>query len=175
MGPRWPGNYLSSLESVYLNPKSNLRVGCIQKSASILPSVSFDPRSFTENLFLSKLLLILLHYFIIFGLKQYSKKHEQKRWETRRRRVGEIAFVYQNNKRNESVTLASKYMLCIFGKTMEKVSYIWKIKLSRPWTVQFLTSTDVRIRNYSSMFGFPWKNPSVNSQWYIKNECSDVA
>ena len=39
--------------------------------------------------------------------------------------------------------------------------------------VQFLTSTDVRIRNYSSMFG--WKNPSVNFQWYIKNECSDVA
>ena len=36
---------------------------------------------------------------------------------------------------------------------MEKVTYIWKIKLSRPWTfdndsdfVQFLTSTDVRIQ-----------------------------
>ena len=43
-----------SLKSVYLNPKSNERVGFIQKSASILPSVSFDPRSFTENLFLSK-------------------------------------------------------------------------------------------------------------------------
>ena len=41
--------------------------------------------------------------------------------------------------------------------------------------LQFLTSTDVRIRKYSSMFGFPWKNLSVNSQWYIKNECSDVA
>ena len=25
--------------------------------------------------------------------------------------------------------------------------------------VQFLTSPDVRIRKYSSMFGFPWKNP----------------
>ena len=65
---------------------------------------------------------------------------------------------------------------------MEKVTYIWKIKHSRPRTfhnhsgfVQFLTSTDVRIRKYSSMFGFLWKNPSVNSQWYIKNECSDVA
>ena len=33
---------------------------------------------------------------------------KQKRWETRKRRAGEIAFVYQNNKRNESVTLASK-------------------------------------------------------------------
>ena len=48
---------------------------------------------------------------------------------------------------------------------MEKVTYIWKIKLSRPWTfgndsdsVQFLTSTDVRIQKYSSMFGFPWKS-----------------
>ena len=44
-----------SLKSVYLNPKSNERVGYIQKSASILPRVSFDPRSFRENLFLSKL------------------------------------------------------------------------------------------------------------------------
>ena len=41
--------------------------------------------------------------------------------------------------------------------------------------VQFLTSTDVPIQNYLSMFGFPCKNSSVNSQWYIKNECSDVA
>ena len=49
----------ASLKNVYLNPKSNLCVGCIQKSPSILPSVSFNPRSFTENLFLSKLLLIL--------------------------------------------------------------------------------------------------------------------
>ena len=46
---------LASLKSVYLNPKLNVRVGYIKKSASILPSVSFDPRSFTENLFWSKL------------------------------------------------------------------------------------------------------------------------
>ena len=68
---------------------------------------------------------------------------------------------------------------------MEKVTYIWKIKhfLDRePSTqynhsdfVQFLTSTDVRIRKYSLMFWLPWKNPLVNSQWYSKNECSDVA
>ena len=54
---------------------------------------------------------------------------------------------------------------------MKKVTIIKKTKLPRPWTcdddsdfVQFLTSTDVRIRKYSSMFGFPRKNPSVNSQ-----------
>ena len=35
-------------------------------------------------------------------------------------------------------------------------------------SVSFLKSADDRIRKYSSMFGFPWKNPSVNSQWYIK-------
>ena len=44
----------ASLKSVYLNPKSNVHIRYISKSASILPSVSFDPRSFTENLFLSK-------------------------------------------------------------------------------------------------------------------------
>ena len=41
-------------------------------------------------------------------------------------------------------------------------------------SVPFLTSDD-RIQKYSSMFGFPWANPSVNSQWYIKDECSDMA
>ena len=45
----------ASLKSVYLNPKSNVRVGHIEESASILLSVSFDPRYFTENLLLSKL------------------------------------------------------------------------------------------------------------------------
>ena len=98
----------ASLKSIYLNMKSNLRIQYIWKSALILPSVLFDPESFTENLFLSKLLPILLHYFIIFGWKQYSKEHEQRRWETRRHQVGELAFVYKDNKRNESVTLTSK-------------------------------------------------------------------
>ena len=55
----------AGLKRVCLNPKSNVRVGYIKKSASILPSVSFDPRSFTENLFLSKFNLsydIILSY-----------------------------------------------------------------------------------------------------------------
>ena len=42
-------------------------------------------------------------------------------------------------------------------------------------SVSFLTSADDRIQKYSSMFGFPLTNPSVNSQWYIRNECSDMA
>ena len=40
--------------------------------------------------------------------------------------------------------------------------------------VSFLTSTDDQIEKYTSMFGFSWTNPSVNSQWYIKNVCSDM-
>ena len=42
--------------------------------------------------------------------------------------TGEIPFVYQNNKRNESITLQSKSSLQIFGKLMEKGT----IKLSQP-------------------------------------------
>ena len=42
-------------------------------------------------------------------------------------------------------------------------------------SVSFLTSTDDRVQKYSSMFGFSWTNPSMNSQWYIKNVSSDVA
>ena len=39
-------------------------------------------------------------------------------------------------------------------------------------SVSFLTSTDDRVQKYSPMFGFSWTNPSINSQWYIKNVCS---
>ena len=43
-------------------------------------------------------------------------------------------------------------------------------------SVSFLTSADDRIQKHSSMFGFPWTNPSVNSQYksYIKNVCYDM-
>ena len=41
-------------------------------------------------------------------------------------------------------------------------------------SVSFLTSTDDQIQKYSSMFDFSWTNPSVNSQCYIRNVCSDV-
>ena len=41
--------------------------------------------------------------------------------------------------------------------------------------MQFLTSTDVQIRKLLVDVWLPLKNPSENSQWYIKNDCSDVA
>ena len=37
------------------------------------------------------------------------------------------------------------------------------------------TSTSDRIQKYLSKFGFSWTNPLVNSQWYIKHLCYDVA
>ena len=82
-----------------------------------------------------------------------------------------------------SLLALAKSMYYMFGKSMEKVTYVWKIKLSRPWTFDndsgklrvILTSTDDPIQKYSSMFGFPLTNPPVNSQRYIKNECSDMA
>ena len=48
---------------------------------------------------------------------QNPKEHEQKRWESRRRRAGEIAFVYQNNK--------EKWIDNIGGQII--VICIWKI------------------------------------------------
>ena len=51
-------NSFTSLKSVYLNSKSNSRRIHVE-SSSILPSVSFDLRYFTGNLFLSIRLLIL--------------------------------------------------------------------------------------------------------------------
>ena len=37
-------------------------------------------------------------------------------------------------------------------------------------SVSFLTSTDDRIQKCSSMFGFRWTNPLVNSQKYKKKK-----
>ena len=71
-------------------------------------------------------------------------------------------------------------VICI-GKSMEKVfgksSFLDLEPSTMPHagSVSFLTSTDDRIQKYSSMFGFSWTNPSVNSQCYIKNVCPDVA
>ena len=42
-------------------------------------------------------------------------------------------------------------------------------------SVSFLTPTVDRLQKYLSMFGFSWTNQSVNSQWYVKNVCSDMA
>ena len=49
----------------------------------ILPSVSFGPRSFTENLFLSKVLLILFQYFIMYLVKNSIQRNVNRRREKR--------------------------------------------------------------------------------------------
>ena len=68
---------------------------------SVLPTVLFDPRSFTENLF--------FFYSSFCNILSYLVKNSiERNMNTRRRRAGGIAFVYQNNERNESNTLASK-------------------------------------------------------------------
>ena len=123
-----------------------------EKSASILPSVSFGPRSFTETCFWAN--FNSSYNIILSYLVKNSIQRNKNRWETRRGRAGEIAFVYQNNKRNESITLASK--LYVFGKSMEKVTYVWKIKLSRPWT---FNNDSCRLRVISHLYW--WSNSEV--------------
>ena len=61
----------ASLKSVYLNPKSN--DGYILKSASILPSASVDPRSFTENVFFEQTFTHPITLFYHIWLKTVSK------------------------------------------------------------------------------------------------------
>ena len=97
-----------SLKSVYLNSKSNLRVGYIKKSTSIVPGVSFDPRSLLEISFWANFYssyYIILSYLVKNSNQRVMNKGGEKRVGGR---AGEISFVYQNNKRNQSVTLASK-------------------------------------------------------------------
>ena len=86
---------------------------------------------------------------------------------------------FQNNKRNESTTLQSKSSLYIFGKLIEK-GYVYLEKsscLGLEPSAMIKTSCHfspspimiLRIRKYSSMFGFTWTSLSVNFQWHIKN------
>ena len=106
-----------------------------------------------------------------------NKRGEKKR----RRRAEEIAFVYYN-KINESLTLASKKSLYVYERDRWKRLRIFGkssfLDLEPSTMIQTFSSLlmHVRIQKYSSMFGFPWTNPSVNSQGHIKKcECSDMA
>ena len=75
MGLRRPGHYtFVSLKSVYLNPKSNVHIGYIYKPAAVLLSVSFDPRSFTENLFSEQTFTDPMTLFHHIWLKTVSKE-----------------------------------------------------------------------------------------------------
>ena len=68
MWPRWPGHYLCQFEKRL--PQTRNQIYASDTSRNPLQScLMFHSirRSFTENLFLSKLLLILLHYLIVFG------------------------------------------------------------------------------------------------------------
>ena len=70
-------------------------------------------------------------------------------------------------------------MLYVFRKSMEKVTYVWKIKLASTMiyadSVSFFTSTDDRIQKYFvDVSGFPCLDKSKGefSIVYKKNECS---
>ena len=87
-------------------------------------------------------------------------------------RAGEIAFVYQNNKRNEPVNIGEQIIAIHIWKIDEKgIIHLENQAFStvnlRQW-FRLRAIRKYRIRKYSSMFGFPRKNPSLNSQWYIK-------
>ena len=114
---------------------------------------------------------LITFFFIIFGETQYWKEHEKKRWETCRRPAGEIAFVYQNNKTNESVTFWTEQIMVIYilkingerlyisGKTsfldLEPLTMIHALCHFSPLMI-------LRIRKYLSMFSFLWTISSVN-------------
>ena len=94
-----------------------------------------------------------------------------------RHQAGEIAFVYQNNKRKSISNIGEQIIIIYIWKIDGKgYTYLENQAFStlnlRQWRrlcTLLLNSIDVWIWKYSSMFGFPWKNPLVNSQsWYIK-------
>ena len=135
MGPRWPGHYFYQFEERLPQPqiKCTRRIH-LEVRFNLAWSLIRSSIFYRKTLFEHTLTHPMTLFYHMIWLKTVSKGIEQKRWETLRRRAGEIAFVCQNNKRNVSITLASKESLYILEKSMVKVTYVWKIKLSRPWT-----------------------------------------
>ena len=99
-------------------------------------------------------------------------------WETRRRREGGGGgveklplFTKVTREMNQWHWQANNRYIYSENRWKSLHILVKKKKLSRPWAfdndpdfVSLLTSSDVRIRKYSSMFGFSWTNPLVNSQ-----------
>ena len=133
--------------------------------------------SFWANVYSSY--YIILSYLVKNSIQRNMNRRGEKREGGGREKS--LSFTKVTREMNQYCWRASNRYF-FFGKSMEKVTCIWKssfLDLEPSTMIQtslFLTSTDVLIRKYSSMFGFPWKNPSVNSQWFIKkHECSDMA
>ena len=140
MGPRWPGRYFcqyflpiwkaltstrSMMRRIYLEIRFNLALCFIRSSIF-----------YRKPLFEQTLTLFLTLFYHIW-LKTVKGTWTEG-WETRRCRTGEIVFVYQNNKRNESRTLASKYSLHIWkidGKVLENQLAFLTLNLRR-WFMQ---------------------------------------
>ena len=114
------------LKSVYLNPKSKLRVVDIYK-------IRFNRALWFFNFDLWSLIFYskpdpeysfsrLLKLFYRIWIKRIELKcpmeHGQKRRETWRRRAEEIACVNENNEGDQSETLESQPLFYIFGKSV---------------------------------------------------------
>ena len=170
----------ASLKSIYLNTKSNLRIQYIWKSALILPSVLFDPQFFTENLFLSKLLPILLHYILSYLVENSIQRNMNRRGEKRvgTRWENSPSFIKTTREMNQWHWWANnRYIYLENGWKRLHIFEKSSILDHEPSTqynhsdfMQFLTSTDVRIGKYSSMFGFPGK-----IHWWILNGISKMS
>ena len=67
MGPRWPGRFFSQFEKRLPQPEIKGTRRIHLEIHLNLASFFIQTQFFSENLFLSKLVLILKHHFIIFG------------------------------------------------------------------------------------------------------------
>ena len=135
MGPRWPGHYFCQFEKSLPQPEIKWTRRLVFHSIlDLLQKICFWA-NFNSSYD------IILSYFVKNSIQRNKNRRE-------------IAFVCQNNKRNESITLANKSY--VFGKSMEKVTYVWKIKLSRPWTFD---NDSCRLRVISHLYW--WSNSEV--------------
>ena len=182
MGICWPGHYFSQFDKHLPQPEIkcmhwihleiHFKLAWRFIRCSISCSILYWKPLCRANFYSSHTVLsYLVKHSIQRNIKKSSGKCEGARQEK----------LFTKKKRNESITLQSKSLLY--------TSYNWKINGERLHIFEkssFLNLKPLAMIQNSChcsrllilqiwKFGSPWTRPSVNSQWFIKKECSDMS
>ena len=178
IGLCWPGHYFCQFDKHLPQPKTkcmhwiqsrNLLWYCLvfHLILDLILKTSFWANFYTTH----KVLSYLVKHSIQRNMKRSSGKCED---------AGQEKLITEK-KRNESITLQNK-------SSLYKL-YNWKIDGEMLHIFEKSSFLDLEpsamiqnSRHFSPLlilqiwkFGSPWPSPSVNSQWYLKNECSDMS
>ena len=129
--PLGPDTTFDSLKRVHLNPKSASATSRNPLQSCLVFHLILDllqKTCFWANFDSSY--DIMLSYLVKNSIQRNKNRRGEKRVSAG---VGEIPFVYQNNKRNESITLASKFLACVASVSNRVIARKLERKQKKGW------------------------------------------